>query len=176
MADEHDVVLLCDQTSDPDRRVVVGRQRIGLLNIHIEQPTPGLRRLTSPRPARMQYAGRPDAELANGSSSHSLNVVDTACGKRPFRVVVLCLGLPMLNEIQLHPITVRAQTRRPRRSTLTRARPGSGAVPSGDSARNVARLGFTLAYCPAVLTKMARYRSAADGRVSTTVGAIARAG
>jgi GNAT superfamily N-acetyltransferase len=30
------------------------------------------------------------------------------------------------------------------------------AVPSGDSARNVARLGFTLAYCQAVLTKMAR--------------------
>ena len=29
------------------------------------------------------------------------------------------------------------------------------AVPSGDSARNVARLGFTLAYCQAVLTKMA---------------------
>jgi hypothetical protein len=28
------------------------------------------------------------------------------------------------------------------------------AVPSGDSARNVARLGFTLAYCQAVLTKM----------------------
>ena len=30
------------------------------------------------------------------------------------------------------------------------------AVPSGDSARNVARLGFTLAYCQAVLTKVAR--------------------
>jgi GNAT superfamily N-acetyltransferase len=30
------------------------------------------------------------------------------------------------------------------------------AVPSGDSARNVARLGFTLAYCQAVLTKIAR--------------------
>ena len=30
------------------------------------------------------------------------------------------------------------------------------AVPSGDSARNVARLGFTLAYCQAVLTKTAR--------------------
>ena len=30
------------------------------------------------------------------------------------------------------------------------------AVPSGDSARNVARLGFTLAYCQAVLTKMAK--------------------
>jgi len=30
------------------------------------------------------------------------------------------------------------------------------AVPSGDSARNVARLGFTLAYCQAVLTKMDR--------------------
>jgi GNAT superfamily N-acetyltransferase len=30
------------------------------------------------------------------------------------------------------------------------------AVPSGDSARNLARLGFTLAYCQAVLTKMAR--------------------
>ena len=30
------------------------------------------------------------------------------------------------------------------------------AVPSGDSARNVARLGFTLAYCQAVLTKMTR--------------------
>jgi GNAT superfamily N-acetyltransferase len=30
------------------------------------------------------------------------------------------------------------------------------AVPSGDSARNIARLGFTLAYCQAVLTKMAR--------------------
>jgi hypothetical protein len=29
------------------------------------------------------------------------------------------------------------------------------ALPSGDSARNVARLGFTLAYCQAVLTKMA---------------------
>jgi GNAT superfamily N-acetyltransferase len=29
------------------------------------------------------------------------------------------------------------------------------AVPSGDSARNLARLGFTLAYCQAVLTKMA---------------------
>ena len=29
------------------------------------------------------------------------------------------------------------------------------AVPSGDSARNVARLGFTLAYCQAVLTKIA---------------------
>jgi hypothetical protein len=28
------------------------------------------------------------------------------------------------------------------------------AIPSGDSARNVARLGFTLAYCQAVLTKM----------------------
>ncbi len=30
------------------------------------------------------------------------------------------------------------------------------AVPSGDSARNVARLGFTLAYCQAVLTQLAR--------------------
>jgi GNAT superfamily N-acetyltransferase len=30
------------------------------------------------------------------------------------------------------------------------------AVPSGDSARNVARLGFTLAYCQAVLTKTVR--------------------
>jgi GNAT superfamily N-acetyltransferase len=29
------------------------------------------------------------------------------------------------------------------------------AVPSGDSARNVARVGFTLAYCQAVVTKMA---------------------
>ncbi len=29
------------------------------------------------------------------------------------------------------------------------------AVPSGDSARNVARLGFTLAYCQAILTKLA---------------------
>jgi hypothetical protein len=31
------------------------------------------------------------------------------------------------------------------------------AVPSGDSARNVARLGFTLAYCHAVLTKITRW-------------------
>lgn len=30
------------------------------------------------------------------------------------------------------------------------------AMPAGDSARNLARLGFTLAYCQAVLTKMAR--------------------
>jgi GNAT superfamily N-acetyltransferase len=30
------------------------------------------------------------------------------------------------------------------------------AVPSGDSARNVARLGFTLAYCQAVLTKVTK--------------------
>ena len=37
------------------------------------------------------------------------------------------------------------------------------AVPSGDSARNVARLGFTLAYCQAVLTKMA-IKPAAGGR------------
>jgi hypothetical protein len=28
-------------------------------------------------------------------------------------------------------------------------------MPAGDSARNLARLGFTLAYCQAVLTKMA---------------------
>jgi hypothetical protein len=103
VADEHDVVVLPGQTSDPDRRVVVGRQRIGLLNIDIEQTTPALRRLASPRPAGMQHAGRPDAELIDGPSSHSFNVVDTACCQRPFRVVVLGLGLPMLNEIQLHP-------------------------------------------------------------------------
>jgi hypothetical protein len=30
------------------------------------------------------------------------------------------------------------------------------AVPSGDSARNIARLGYTLAYCQAVLTRVAR--------------------
>jgi GNAT superfamily N-acetyltransferase len=30
------------------------------------------------------------------------------------------------------------------------------AMPAGDSARNLARLGFTLAYCQAVLTKMVR--------------------
>jgi hypothetical protein len=81
----------------------LGRQRIGLLNVDIEQTTPALRRLASPRLAGIQHAGRPDAELANGPSSHSFNVVDTACCKRPFRVVVLCLGLPMRNEIQLHP-------------------------------------------------------------------------
>jgi GNAT superfamily N-acetyltransferase len=38
------------------------------------------------------------------------------------------------------------------------------AVPSGDSARNIARLGFTLAYCQAVLTKW-RGRPAASGPI-----------
>jgi hypothetical protein len=52
---------------------------------------------------------------------HTSNVVDALVGERPFRVLGLGLGLPMLNEIELHPRQGRA--RRPGRAEGIGRRP-----------------------------------------------------
>ncbi len=102
MADEHEVVVLLGKASDPDHWVVVGCERFGLLAIDVDQSTPDLGGLASTRFAGVQHPVGANAEVLDCPTRHSGNVVGTICGERPFRVLVLCLGLPMLNEKQLH--------------------------------------------------------------------------
>jgi len=63
----------------------------------------------------VNHPSRSHTELLDCVSCHTGNVVDTLVGEWPFRVLVLGLGLPMLNEIELHcHHHKRAQPRRPR--------------------------------------------------------------
>ena len=109
MCDEHQIVRLGLEAFDPDRRIVVGSQGIGLLDVGVKQSTPDLGRLTGPRLARMNHPSRPRTELHDGVMGHPNNVVDALVGERPVRVLGLGLGLPMLNEVELHPHQGRAR-------------------------------------------------------------------
>ena len=109
MPDEHEIVRLGPKAFEPDRRVVVGSKCIGWFDVDVEQSTPGLGRLAGPRLARMQHPGRPHSELRDRVMRHSGYVLDTLVGERPFRVLVLGLGLPVLNQVELHPDQARAR-------------------------------------------------------------------
>jgi hypothetical protein len=102
MADEHEVVHLRIEAFDPRRGVVVRSQGVALLNIGAQQSTPRLSRLTGPGLAGVDDASRPHAELVDRPTSHTRNVLGALVCERPLRVFVLGLGLPMLNEKELH--------------------------------------------------------------------------
>src|SRR4029453_16050359 len=102
MAGEHDVVGRHGEAWFPDRRVIVGSQRIGLLHINVDESTPNFGRLPSPRLARMNHPIGAHPELLDRLTSHPGNVVKTVSGERPLRVLVLWLGPPMLHEVELH--------------------------------------------------------------------------
>ena len=109
MSDEHEIVRLGPKAFEPDRRVIVGSKRIDLFDVGVEYLAPGLGRLAGPRLARMKHSGRPYSELHNPVMSHAGNIFDTLVGERPFRVLVLGLGLSVLNQVELHPDQRRAR-------------------------------------------------------------------
>ncbi len=102
MPDDHEVRRLRLEAFDPGRRVIVGSQSIGLVDVGVHQSAPDLRRLASPSLAGVNNPTRSHAEHLDCVGCHTLNVVDTLVGQRPFGVAVLGRGLPMLNEIELH--------------------------------------------------------------------------
>ena len=73
-----------------------------MLASDVEQSTPDLGGLASPRLAGVQHPVGAHTEVLDCPTSHSGNVAGTMCGERPCRVLVLRRGLPMLNEEQLH--------------------------------------------------------------------------
>src|SRR3954471_16825636 len=102
VTDEHEVVVLVGDASDPGRRVVVRRERVGLLGINVEQSAPDLGCLASPRLARMEYPAWLHTEPFDCPTSDASDGVSTVCCERPFRVFILGLGLSVLDEIELH--------------------------------------------------------------------------
>ena len=109
MPDEHEIVRLGPKAFEPDRRVIVGSKRIDLFDVDVEQSTPSLGRLAGPRLARMQHPGRPHSEPRDRVMRHTGYILDTLVGERPFRVLVLGLGLPVLNQVELHTDEGRAR-------------------------------------------------------------------
>ena len=102
MTDEHEVVHLRAEAIEPGRGVIIWSESVVLLDIGAQQSTPGLGRLTGPGLARVDDARHPDAELLDRVTSHARNVFGTLVGQPPLRVFVVGLGLPMLNEIEVH--------------------------------------------------------------------------
>lgn len=110
MPDEHEIVRLRPKAFEPDRRVVVRSKRIGWFDVDVEHVSPGLGRLTGSRLARMKHSGRPHSELRDRAIRHPGYIFDTLIGERPFRVLVLGLGPPVLNQVELHADQGRARS------------------------------------------------------------------
>ena len=102
MTDEHQVVNLRVEALDPCRRVVVWSEVVALLNFGAQQFTPHLGRLTGPGLARVENPRRTYPELVDRATSHTRDTLGALVGERPFRVFILGLGLPVLNEKELH--------------------------------------------------------------------------
>ena len=102
MADKHEVVHLGVEPFDPDRRVVLRSERLGLLNLGTQHFAPCVGRLTRPGLARVDDKRSPDAESFDGVTSHTGDLLRALVCEWSLRVFVLGLGLPVLNEIQLH--------------------------------------------------------------------------
>ena len=102
MTDEHEVVHLRVEAFDPCRGVVVWSEVVALLNFGAQQYTPHIGRLTGPGLARVDNPGGRYPELVDRPTSHTRNAVSALVGERSLRVFILGLGLPMLNEEELH--------------------------------------------------------------------------
>ena len=102
MTDEHEVVYWRIEAVDPCRGVVVWSEVVALLNFGAQQCTPHIGRLTGPGLARVDNPGGRHPELVDRPTSHTRNALSALVGERPLRVFILGLGLPMLNEEELH--------------------------------------------------------------------------
>ena len=115
MPDEHEIVGFRVQAFSPGRRIIVGSEAVGLLGIDADQSSPDLGRLAGPGLARVDHPSWPHAELLDRMTCHPGNVVDALVDERSLLVLALGLGLPMLNQVELHGHHGRARTTRPSR-------------------------------------------------------------
>ena len=100
--DEHDVVRLRVEAFEPGCRLIIGSESIRFLDVGLQQSTPDLGGLACSRLAGVNHPSRAHTELLDGVSCHPGNVVDTLVGEWAFRVLVLGLRLPVLNERERH--------------------------------------------------------------------------
>src|SRR4051812_692520 len=106
MPDKHYVFAFGLESGRPSRRVVVGRQAVGLRGRDAEQLSPDLGRLPGPGLVGMEDASRLNGELLHRARGDAAHAVNPGVGQPALGVDLRALRFAVTNEIGAHMFTL----------------------------------------------------------------------